>query len=427
MLFSPERIAIAGILTYLALFLVAPLVVVHPMSWGAIGFVALCYAAFLGGCLVVPRRREAPTPPHVAWRYSPRAFWLFLFLGVVGVTLRAYDKYILRGVTLDEGAFEGRSLLAAEGAGPIAVVAGVLYPFCYVPLIMWWARRKEQRRIALGGLTFIVFLLPAADALILLSRSPLLVTFGLATAAAGCVLYRGRVFTRQLLWLGAAAFVALVGLSIYVFEVRLGEMNLDLASSILMSAYGDTLAPNSSTAGALSGRGVGSGALTAALPLMQYYLHGILEFGLLWERPEPQAFAMGFQHFAPYVKALSIVGLLEYPDVGYSLYVRDGVFTSFFGPLWTDFGWLGAPCMFLFGAASKLCARSAQAGTIGVMPLYAYFCVIIFFMPVVNFWVSAQGSYLINAFVIVWLSSFIWARRSADRRTSAHSMSPVEP
>jgi hypothetical protein len=114
------------------------------------------------------------------------------------------------------------------------------------------------------------------------------------------------------------------------------------------------------------------------------------------------------------VKALSIMGVLDYPDVAHNLYVRDGVFTSFFGPLWTDFGWFSAPCMFTFGVICKLFARSAHAGRVGVMPLYAYFCVIIFFMPVVNFWVSAQGSYLINAFIVVWLSSLVWNKRQGN-------------
>ena len=141
MLFSPERIAVSGILVYVGLLLVAPVVVVHPVSWGAIGFVASCYAAFFAGCFVIPTRAGAPTPPTMAWQYSTVVFWTFLFLGLLGIALRAYDKYFLRGVSLDDGAVEGRSLVAEEGAGPVAVIAGGLYPFCYVPLFLWWARR----------------------------------------------------------------------------------------------------------------------------------------------------------------------------------------------------------------------------------------------------------------------------------------------
>lgn len=410
-LLSPERVALAGVLAYLGVFLVAPVVAVHPISWGALGFVGACYAAFFAGSLAIPRRRGEPVPPAVAWRFSRAVFWLFLCIGVLGIALRAYDKYVLRGVNLDEGALEGRSLLAEAGAGPIAVVAGVLFPFCYVPLILWWAQPNQRRGWISGALALVAFLMPAADALLILSRSPLLVTAGLALAAASCVLYRGRVINKPLLRFGAIAVALLTALSVYIFEVRLREMNLDVAASILMSAYGDTLAPSQAAMDAMSDPEGGAGFL-ALLPMLQYYLHGVFEFGVLWERPEPQAFAMGFQHLAPYVKALNILGVLEYPDIGHNLYVRDGVFTSFFGPLWTDFGWFGVTFMFFFGLACKLCSRLAWRGHVGVLPLYAYLCVILFFMPVVNFWVSAQGSYLINAFLLVWLSSLVWAKRA---------------
>lgn len=410
MLFSPERVALAGLLTYVAVLFAAPVTVVHPPPWGAIGFATSCYVAFFAGCLVVPRRRGQPTPV-TTWRFSGAAFWFFLCIGVLGVALRIYDKVVLRGVSLDESALEGRTLLAEAGAGPVAVVAGLLFPFCYVPLILWWARRTERTGWMSGALAVIVFFLPAADALLLLSRSPLLVTAALAVAGASCVLYGGRVLVRPLVRFGAVALVLLAGVSIYVFEVRLGEMNLDVAASILASAYGDTLAPRQTIIDAMASQG--SDGIIALMPILQYYLHGMFEFGLLWGRPEPQTFAMGFQHFAPYVKALSILGVLEYPDIGHNLYFREGVFTSFFGPLWTDFGWFGIAFMFLFGVLCKLCARVARAGHIGVMPLHAYLSAVLFFMPVVNLWVSAQGSYLMNAFVLVWLSSLLWVKRRA--------------
>jgi hypothetical protein len=107
---------------------------------------------------------------------------------------------------------------------------------------------------------------------------------------------------------------------------------------------------------------------------------------------------------APYVKALSIFGAIDFPDYGTDyLYFRPGVFTTFFGPLWVDFGWWGIFVMLAFGAICKFCARQARAGTLTMMPLYSYLCVVVLFMPVVNLIVSAQGMYIINAFLLIWL------------------------
>jgi hypothetical protein len=39
------------------------------------------------------------------------------------------------------------------------------------------------------------------------------------------------------------------------------------------------------------------------------------------------------------------------------------------------------------------------------MPLYVFFAVVLFFMPVVNFMISAQGMYIINAFFCFWALS----------------------
>jgi hypothetical protein len=82
-----------------------------------------------------------------------------------------------------------------------------------------------------------------------------------------------------------------------------------------------------------------------------------------------------------------------------------GVFTSFFGPLWMDFGWLGPLFLLFFGAFSKKISLLARSGRLEALPLHSFFMVVIFFMPVVNFMISATGMYIINALLIFFLIS----------------------
>src|SRR5690606_15396239 len=107
-------------------------------------------------------------------------------------------------------------------------------------------------------------------------------------------------------------------------------------------------------------------------------------------------------HFAPYVKAAGIFfgsSALE-NGASQSLYPRPGVWTTFFGPLWVDFGWFSVPVMIVFGFFTSKVAKLARAGAVNWLPLHVYLTIVVFFMPVINFIVSAQGMYIINAFAL---------------------------
>lgn len=420
MLFHPERVALAGLLVWLLLWLIAPLDQVFPLAWQPMAYMAAGYAGFWLGCLALSGRLKRVIAPQRRRQFGARAFWLVLLIGVAGMALRLYDKFFIRGIDLTVDAMESRELLADAEAGPLAAVGGVLYPFCYVPLMLWWARHRDS---GLPGwarpLAIAAFVLPAVDALILLSRSQMLVALSMMYLSAACVLYQGQPLHARLVRPLLIGFTALLGISVAAFMSRLGQMDMDIIFSILNSAYGYVLTPNKTALLLIGENGLAGRALAALLPLSQYYLHGVYEFSLLWTRPDAQVFTLGTQHFAPYIKAASIFKLITYPDFGtYDIYYRTGVFTTFFGPLWADFAWGGPLFTMLLGMLAKRCGQWAREGRIAVMPLYAYLCVVVFFMPVVNLLVSAQGMYIVNAFVLVALL-FGRHRRSAAPLPSA--------
>lgn len=407
MLFYPERVALTGALVYLALWLVSPLDLVFPVSWASLGYVALCYVAFFVGCLMVAGRGRPPVAVKGNGQFRSRAFWTFAAIGAIGMALRVYDKWILRGAGLASSAMESRELLADAAAGPLAALGGMLYPFCFVPLILWWARPAGSRPLLAKWVAVTLFMLPALDALLLLSRSQMLVTFSMMYFAASCVIYRGRLLPRRLIWPVLFGVSGLIAVSVITFITRLDQMAMDLVFSILNSAYGYVVTPSTFALDLMNQVDSMVGAtLTTLLPILQYYVHGLFEFGLLWDRPDEQVFSLGTQHFAPYLKAFSLFGLASESSTT-DLYYRAGVFTTFFGPLWVDFGWVGPLFMIGFGALCKYVAQRARKGNLAAMPLHAYLCAVLFFMPVVNFVISAQGMYVINAFVIFW-----WVSRS---------------
>lgn len=425
MLFYPERIAIAGVLCYLFLWILAPLDPVFTISWGPLAcYIAICYLAFIFGVLAISGGSKKVTAPQDIFRKPSNAFWIAAFLGAAGMSLRLYDKFYIRGISLANSAIDSRDLLGDTDAGPLAAVGGLLYPFCYIPLIIWWSSKSSKRRNKFRLiLAVIIFALPGLDALTLLSRSQMLVALSTMYFAAACTLYKGRATDRRLMIPVLSGFALLISITIVAFATRLSEMNLDLLTSILNSAYGYVLTPNSTALSLMNGDGAIQSLISSIIPVLQYYLHGLFEFGLLWNRPDGQTFTMGLQTFDPYVKALSVFGLMRYPDYDFDvLYIRSGVFSTFFGPLWVDFGWIGPLFMASFGMLAKKVAKLARSGQVAALPLHCYLSVIIFFMPVVNFMISATGMYIINAFLMFLLfsnKSKPWTRISATRSSTS--------
>lgn len=417
MLFYPERVALAGLLVYLGLWVLAPVEMNFPLSWGACAYVALCYLAFFGGTYVLRRKRGAPAP-ELRLQFGRSAFWLFGSLGVLGMALRLYDRYVSRQAWGTGSVLEVRQVMADVGAGPLAALAGALYPFCYVPLIIWWVNQRAGGGSLTPKMKWVaaaIFVMPALEALSLLSRSQMLVAFGIMYFAVACVLYEGRPLHRKMRASMVAGVLTLLLVSIGSFLSRLNEMELVLQDSILNSAYGYVLSPNSWARDLMMDEGLAGVAVSRSLPILQYYLHGLFEFGLLWDRSGDQIFTYGTQIFAPYIKLLSVAGIIESFAPPLEAYYRVGVFTTFFGPLWIEFGWLGIVFMFVFGMFCKYVARKALRGRVAFLPMHAYLCVVLLFLPVVNFLISAQGMYILNAFIIFALVTS-YSRRLGLRR-----------
>lgn len=404
MLYFPEKIALSGLLVYLFVWLITPVESVFNFSWGALGFIFTCYLFFFFGCLFAKKPQLKLYKPSSSKRLK-KAFWASATLGVLGICLRIYDKFFIRGVGLVDSALESREILADSGAGPIAAVAGLMYPFCYIPLIIWGvAKFRFENKLIYPFFGFLIFALPALDALMLLSRSQMLVGFSMLYVAVACSMFKGKPFSRRLIIPALIGFFILISVTVYVFSFRLSEMNLDILDSIINSVYGFTVTPNDWARYTMSTNTFLANAMSATMPIAQYYLHGFFEFSYLWERPDQQIFSTGLLTFDPFVKGVGILGLFKYTPLEFeNIFVRVGAYTTFFGPLWVDFAWFGPVFMFLFGLFVKKISFKVRSGNLAAMPLYCYLAIVIFYIPVINFIISATGLYVITVFYLYYL------------------------
>jgi hypothetical protein len=194
-----------------------------------------------------------------------------------------------------------------------------------------------------------------------------------------------------------------------------------LSDSIFDSVYAENLQPGGRARDVLMGGGTAAEErfYRVVLPNGMYYLSGLYEFTLLWDRPDAQPFGWGALHFYPVVRVAQLLDPTFLENVDEVEYVyREGVWQTFFGPLWIDFGWFGVMLMIPVGACMATLATRARNRDLPYLPLYLYGLVIIFFMPVVNLLTSGFGLFTIAAFAAFVPIAKAYSRPLAQRPES---------
>ena len=130
----------------------------------------------------------------------------------------------------------------------------------------------------------------------------------------------------------------------------------------------------------------------------QYYLHGVFEFGYLYNNYKKNYWYGGYT-FNIFAKFINIVFRtnINLKEIQQSP-PRTGVYTTFFGPIFIDFGWFSLVFVFFFGVFQKLIYNKILQGRFQFIPLLFYLLIINFFMPVFNFINGAQGLYNLISF-----------------------------
>ena len=404
LLYSPARVALLGIAIWIVIRFVAPVEAVVPLDGAAMLYIFLCYAAFLIGCALPrasahPHRVPSCTLSAQQPPFQPKLFWFATAAGLGGMAARLYDRVGLRGVDYTLSSAEIRDQLLNSTISPFSLLGAVLLAFCYLPLILQLGAKNTLRRPLTLTVAVIVFSLPALESLGQLSRSVLITSFILAFCAVVCLKFGGHVLDRRVLLPALAGVVGLSLLSTSIFEKRLSDSERVLADSVVESVYAEGVRPTlEAQRGLVSGNTVEATYYAAVVPNSMYYLSGVYEFSQLYTRPDTQQFAWGGLTFATYVRAISaLVGSnTDYVDQPYLWKI--GVFTSFFGNWWVDFGWAGPVLLIVLGFLCSRLAFAASTGLLNLMPLYLFSICVILLMPVSNTIVDGNGFFIMHAF-----------------------------
>jgi hypothetical protein len=223
--------------------------------------------------------------------------------------------------------------------------------------------------------------------------------------------------TSHIIWTTLASIAAIV-LAGIMFTYRLQDYGISIvASAGGSSAYSETVPLNdfaltstfAADNGDVSGLLIFSGA-----HFCQYYLHGLMEYFRLIEEFDGNAHALGRYTFFLTAKMVGMVAGIS--PIEYN--PRGGVFTTFFGPTYVDFGAFSFMFTLLFGSVCQYLWRLSRHGVIPAKPLYFVLAIAIFFMPVVDMTSSSVSSYLMAsaiAFAVLYYAMARFSTRYVER------------
>jgi hypothetical protein len=128
----------------------------------------------------------------------------------------------------------------------------------------------------------------------------------------------------------------------------------------------------------------------------------------LWSRLDDQVFAYGAHNGVAYARALQLLFTPNSPPLfdEAQLVGKVGVFQTFFGGAWIDFGYLGPVFLALIGYVSAFLGLEVKKGNFAAVPIYLYLVVVILLMPVMNLINGGLGNYVLATFGI--LSVVLW-------------------
>lgn len=422
---APARTAVMGLLVYIGMVIIAPVVImvepgVPALLYAGAGYMALFSGVFLHH-LVSPSPFAAPV--ITIQPIAPTTWRMAILLSGGAIAVRLFDRFVLRGVPIGEGADAVRNQLMNTEASPLSALGAALYPSCYAVLILFYCLPKRHRTTSAMVISYVLFLYPTMEAMMQNSRSLIIVSVALVLQARSVLIGSFAFLKSRVVQIGAGVG-GMVGF-FSVFVARLEDAGREFLASAQESGYAFTVQPNDTMMDLMMNNyGLLTTMAAAFLHVTQYYTHSFFEFFFIYDSlPELHSWG-GFNFFHIYKFVGMVTGWTAMTDRAMTAEIRQGIFATMFVPMWVDFGWLMPAVMFVFGYIAAWLWKLSLAYPQQWFPLYSYIVVVIFLIPVTSFFFAAQGFYTISALTATSLMVGFLERRRARARVK-HFLDPI--
>lgn len=400
----PSKVMVIAFVVWAILFFSSPLVVNINLNDTAYIFLFCCVISFILGVALVKEKSENRSFPKSATKLK-KLYFIVLYLATLGLVLKLIDRFILRGISAAFNSFENREIMEDGGGNPVAILTSFLTPLGIIPIFLIWKYQFTVKR-SLKIISFILFFAQLFDAILLASRSTIFVLFILFGLY---LFYFKRVKITFVKGVGIIAiFLSFMLIMNYIYVERTklfaGDNTYDIVLNESNINYTVTSSNNFKTNFKTLNPTAQSLAFTY-ITTTQYFTHGMIEFPYLFENHKSN-YALGSYTFSVYSRFLhKITGSSWDPRELENLTPRPGVFSTFFGPIFLDFGWFSLVFMIMFGMIVKVIYNKAKSGLDWAIILYFYLFVVIVFSPVFNFINGAGGIFILTSLILFYFIS----------------------
>jgi len=403
---SPYRVLLVSCAIYFTLLPILPLDVHFPLSLEAIVFWILCFGSFLFGLFISSGKQ---TMIEVNYFYldekklSSFIFWIVI-IGFLGANLQIIERFLFRGISVDMDTLEQRSVLEHTQSSIFSVVAAIFGSVGLLSFINILSAELGQinfsRKLKIFSMVSVALSLWIS--IQLGSRTLILVLFMtyMFVWVARARRFGQRMTVSKLLLLSILVILLAVGFA-WMMILRLELMRLSITDSVLISTYAYTITPENYILDSMESYPQLAVLFGALFSLVQYVFHGIYEFGLLFDNFSGEH-ELGNQVLWLPVKFVSSVLGKDFSVGFFENYgVREGIFTTFVGPYFIDFGLLSPIPLFITGLLFGLPYRLLMRGDIEWLPTVSLIATTCALWPIIDILISASGMYLLAVSAII--------------------------
>lgn len=401
---NPIKIILWAFFVWSILFFTAPLVINIVINTDAYILIFFNILAFILGSLFYRSRTKSIIIPR-SNKHIRKLFMIVFYLAVLGLTAKFIDRFFIRGISIEADFFSNRETMEQGGGNALAIISAILTPMGLIPLFLMWKYKLGFNKI-FKLVVFVLFFAQLFDAFLLGSRSIMFVLFILI----GLFLFyfKKLQLTLKKTILIIIAFLSFMLLMNYIFLERTKAFAGDKAYEIVLnqSNFNYTLTSNKEFKQEF--RKMNPVYQTIAftyITTVQYFTHGMIEFTYLYGNFN-QDHSFGQYTFNVYARFLSKITGAHYDAKELQeLAPRQGVYTTFFGPLFIDFGWISILFMLFFGKIVRSVHEKARKGSDWAILMYFYFFIVLMFSPVFNFINGAGGIFILTSFILFFIIS----------------------
>jgi hypothetical protein len=332
--------------------------------------------------------------------------FLLVIAGGVAVAARTIDYSVFRGISLSDGYEQIRKELQTAGPNVFSAVYGLGYPAAVAGGILAIPLLRAGGRRIVSWLAIVFYVAVPIFSFIVGGRSTLFMVVALATIT--LLLVAPQISTKFILTVTSTLVLTFIATMI-LFAARLVERGASFEELAKFSTYTLLVPLDDSALIALRDLSLLPRLIVFyTTSVGQYILHGVFEFFSLLELKSPDdPLLFGRYEFVildPLRRILSPG--LQITDL--ELYnPTSGVFSTFWGPAYIDFGYFMIPFGFAFGCAVSLSRVLVDRGDLFALPLYVLFLLQILLIPIAN-GLQMSGAIALNlGFFAIWIFSRI--------------------